>query len=267
MTKVALLIGINYVGQSGELAGCINDVLKVKAMLVGRMGYADADITLMTDESPPGLKPTASNIMAQLGRVILKAYHDKADEVWVHYSGHGSYVRDVSGDEDDRRDEVLVPLDYEQSGMIKDDHLHAYFSYVPPACRAVCVFDCCHSGTMLDLPLRYVATDADFEVENRASDVRANVVTLSGCTDTQTAADAYIQEHQAWGGAMTTALLHALEEAGYAVTFFHLLARMRAYLKDRRYKQTPQLCASRRLSSVDVFCAPAPSAPMVTSTP
>jgi len=43
------------------------------------------------------------------------------DEIFVHYSGHGAYITDHSGDEDDNRDEVLVPLDHRRSGYIKDD--------------------------------------------------------------------------------------------------------------------------------------------------
>jgi hypothetical protein len=32
---VALQVGINYVGQDGQLAGCINDVHNIKAFVIG----------------------------------------------------------------------------------------------------------------------------------------------------------------------------------------------------------------------------------------
>ena len=35
--------------------------------------------------------------------------------------GHGGSVRDTSGDEADKMDETMVPLDYHESGQITDD--------------------------------------------------------------------------------------------------------------------------------------------------
>ena len=37
--KKALLIGINYIGQRGELKGCINDVHNIKDLLMSRFGH------------------------------------------------------------------------------------------------------------------------------------------------------------------------------------------------------------------------------------
>ena len=37
--KKALLIGINYIGQRGELKGCINDVHNIKDLLMSRSGH------------------------------------------------------------------------------------------------------------------------------------------------------------------------------------------------------------------------------------
>ena len=37
------------------------------------------------------------------------------------HAGHGGSVRDSSGDEEDGKDETMVPVDYETAGQIKDD--------------------------------------------------------------------------------------------------------------------------------------------------
>lgn len=42
--------------------------------------------------------------------------------------GHGGSVRDTSGDEEDAKDETMIPVDYAQSGMIKDDEIFARVS-------------------------------------------------------------------------------------------------------------------------------------------
>jgi hypothetical protein len=36
-------------------------------------------------------------------------------------SGHGGRVRDKDGDEADRNDETIVPIDYQKNGEITDD--------------------------------------------------------------------------------------------------------------------------------------------------
>lgn len=38
-------------------------------------------------------------------------------------AGHGGSVRDNSGDEEDAKDETMVPLDYAKKGQIKDDEI------------------------------------------------------------------------------------------------------------------------------------------------
>ena len=50
------------------------------------------------------------------------------DSLFFHYSGHGSQVKDKSGDEDDNQDEVIIPLDFESAGVISDDVLKALIS-------------------------------------------------------------------------------------------------------------------------------------------
>jgi hypothetical protein len=55
-------------------------------------------------------------------------------------------------------DECLIPVNYKQAGFIRDDDL--YTALVGPMARGVTItslMDCCHSGTVLDLPYQFVA--------------------------------------------------------------------------------------------------------------
>ena len=43
---------------------------------------------------------------------------------FFHYSGHGSHQADTDGDEDDKMDESIVPVDARHNKCIIDDDLH-----------------------------------------------------------------------------------------------------------------------------------------------
>jgi hypothetical protein len=251
--KLALLIGINYRNTDSELNGCINDVHRMKKFLLEHCEYLESNIVVLTDDTY--LKPTAMNILKQVGKLIISAYHNNASELFIHYSGHGTYITDTSGDETDGQDEALVPIDYEKSGLITDDLLHDYFSYLPKNCRAVCLFDCCHSGTMLDLKYRYLKTE-DYIIENAKSSVNGNVIMISGCKDAQTSADAFIKCN--WAGAMTSAFLETMEKFEYNVTCFNLLNSMRSFLEQKGYEQVPQICSSKKLNNTSLFTCTEP---------
>lgn len=261
MTKLALLIGINYKDTSSELNGCINDVMNMKKYLIDNCDYTEENIKILTDETEQ--KPTAINILREIGQLIISAYYNRANQLFIHYSGHGTYVMDKNGDEKDNRDEALVPLDYETSGVITDDLLHDYFSYLPVGCDCICLFDCCHSGTLLDLKYRYVKEDEN-EIENANSTISGNVIMISGCRDEQTSADAFMDGK--WAGAMTTSFLDAMKKYNNNVTCFHLLNSMRKYLETRGYEQYPQICASKKLNNTTLFTAtePLPKPYMIT---
>jgi metacaspase-1 len=99
----ALLIGINYVGQQGQLSGCHNDVKNIKKYLIKHQGFQEKDMLILMDDGRHH-QPTRANIMNAFDRV--SKYSKAGDVVFIHYSGHGGRVRDTSGDEADGYDEV-----------------------------------------------------------------------------------------------------------------------------------------------------------------
>ena len=159
----ALLIGINYKGQKGQLSGCHNDVHNVSQYLQEVQGFKEENITMLMDDGMHK-PPTKSAIISAFKRLVKQT--KEGDVVFFHYSGHGGRLPDDNGDEDDGYDETLIPLDFKKSGQIRDDDLLKILVHPMPAnVSLTCLMDCCHSGTVLDLPYRFVGDGDHVEME------------------------------------------------------------------------------------------------------
>jgi len=236
-----VVIGINYIGTSSELNGCINDAHNINDFLMGKCGFDRSNIMLMIDDGTEGTtRPTRANIISAFKTLVSKATREGFTELWLSYSGHGSTIRDVDGDEDDGKDEVLCPVDYATSGMITDDYIYDNLvAKLPRSATLISVMDCCHSGTILDLPYIYKTSLAQ---NNKKNAHVASIVSISGCRDDQTSADAFIDN--AYEGAMTWSLLKALDATKYNVKTVDLIRNMRALLVKNSYTQVPLLAIS-----------------------
>eukprot|EP00578_Thalassiosira_sp_NH16_P011561 CAMPEP_0181120302 /NCGR_PEP_ID=MMETSP1071-20121207/24082_1 /TAXON_ID=35127 /ORGANISM="Thalassiosira sp., Strain NH16" /LENGTH=464 /DNA_ID=CAMNT_0023204945 /DNA_START=132 /DNA_END=1529 /DNA_ORIENTATION=+ len=159
-TQRAVLIGINYTGQSGQLSGCHNDVHNVAKYLTQVQGFRKENVTILMDDGVHK-NPTKSAIMSAYKRLVKES--KEGDVVFCHYSGHGGRLPDDNGDEEDGYDETLIPVDFNKNGQIRDDNLLKILVHPMPAgVTMTCLMDCCHSGTVLDLPYRFTA-DGDLE--------------------------------------------------------------------------------------------------------
>jgi hypothetical protein len=235
--KTALLIGINYTGTEHQLYGCINDVESVKTRLLNN-GFLSNNITILTDlETNPNLKPTKNNILREFKQMLANS--NPGDLLFLLYSGHGSYIIDKNGDEKDGYDEVIVPCDMQ---YILDDELKTIITQYlnDPNKTLFTMFDCCFSGTILDLKYQYLdSLNYDQYLENnKNSNTVGNVYMISGCTEHQTSADAFINNKSQ--GAMTWALLECLTTK---CTWRELIKKMRDLLKISQYEQIPQFAS------------------------
>lgn len=158
----ALLIGINYVGQQGQLSGCHNDVLAMKGYILtqGYNEHPDQMKVLMDDGRHE--QPTSANIQAAMRWLVTGA--QAGDSFFVHYSGHGGSMPDDDGDEKDGLDETMVPLDYQSAGQIRDDELFKWLvAPLPEGSELTVVMDCCHSGSIMDLPYIFTGTQSTLD--------------------------------------------------------------------------------------------------------
>jgi metacaspase-1 len=96
----------------------------------------------------------------------------------MHYSGHGTQIPDDDGDEADGMDEALCPVDYQTEGMIRDDDIYRELvATLPAGCRLTVLMDCCHSGTILDLPYSFTASAQGIENFQSGADTTLSRVT------------------------------------------------------------------------------------------
>lgn len=147
--KRALLIGIGrYQNLSPlrQLRGPLPDVQALAELL--RTTYAFDAVTLLTDE-----QATRQGILDALANLVSAA--QPGDLVLIHYSGHGSRVPDIHGDEPDGWDSSLVPHDGRDSaGLVPDildDELNPFFGRLVNERQVgdlILFFDSCHSTGM-----------------------------------------------------------------------------------------------------------------------
>lgn len=253
----SLLIGIDYKGSYCELQNCIHDVIHINNIFLKPQLKAKPSMTVfMTDNQKEGYYPTKKNISEKIDSFV--AVLNSTKEGYFHYSGHGTYLKDTSGDEKDKKDEALVPVDCDYEGMIRDDYLFEHFiRKLNPDVKLTMTTDCCHSGTILDLPYKW-KVDGTFVEENKLSEqVLASlpdVVMISGCKDKQVSADGGVMPGQNLGaGAMTAAYLKTLKDYNYVLTYKELLEGIHIHLRQEGFPQKPQLSSTRKLNLDDFF--------------
>lgn len=251
MACAAYLWGLNYRRIPGStLYGCIHDANNTARFLRAQFPALASSTTVYTDDVNTA-QTTRAGWLATL-RQIARDSANKAF-IYIHVSGHGSSQVDRSGDELDRRDELLVPSDYTTAGFIRDDDLNAIFAQFAPSCKVLCCFDTCHSGTVLDLKYSWRADRTRSVIENRQAAVRANVVAISGCLDAGTSSDGGVAVPGMPAGVMgafTSCWLRVLQTTPNLQTAdaFAVVDRVRAMLRSAGYPQYPVLTASYDLS-------------------
>ena len=159
-TKKALLIGINdylnlpYYSNTiketiTDLQGPVNDVNSMREMLLSKYGFLDENIKVLLDK-----EATRKNILKALENFLVQGTQP-GDLAFFFFSGHGTQLHDINGDEADGFDEALscyesdarVYKPLNESGFIIDDELGVIFRQLQG--RDVVVFvDACHSESV-----------------------------------------------------------------------------------------------------------------------
>lgn len=261
MAKKALCIGINdYPGSDSDLAGCVNDAGDWAKVLQAR-GF---NVKKMLDRQATG-KAMRKAVEA------LVADAKKGDSVVIQFSGHGSFVPDVDGDEPDGTDECLCPYDVGKNGPITDDELYDVFSRLARGARLLMISDSCHSGTVarfapITTPPTAVGKNAPRRtvrflpptvylsrreisklgpcrpIRKSSPPGRSGALLMAGCQDVEYSYDAYFRGRP--NGAFTFAAIRALSKLRPDATYSDWFKEIRGTLPSRQYPQSPNLYGS-----------------------
>ena len=176
-------IGLNYAGSDSELNGCVSDAVNVLKLSID-LGITDISLGIDVDISNKQTLekktmtsarttmynnmdkiapffPTKDNILSEIRKAVSD---DKICSLFLTYSGHGAsgeYSAD-NVDESDGINEYMCTLgnsgkfEGTYESFISDDELfdcikEASDNRVSPLIITY-AFDCCHSGTIFDLP-------------------------------------------------------------------------------------------------------------------
>lgn len=255
MFQKALIIGIDYVGQSQALRGCVADAKLMIERLKKHMGFKEVDIIALLDDPSCTRKPTKANIIQALYEVRMMSQRVPLQPLWLSYSGHGSYVLDTNQDEVDGKDETWVPLDFATAGVIRDDELRVLLQGIHSATTVIGLSDSCHSGTIFDLP--FVAkpdgNNSTLRMQQVAppwSTTQARILLLSACRDQETATETVVADdgvRMEIHGLLSYHFWKVLEAHQFHIRCDTLLLELQKRLLDHGYTQIPQL------SSTDVI--------------
>lgn len=177
----------NYPGSENDLRGCINDQKQVVETVPKEFEnfvfktYKDAQVTV-------------ANFKKVLKEAVLALI--PGDFLGIHYSGHGTYTRDYSGDEADGYDEALYLYD----GLLIDDDINEILQLIPEGATVFLMLDSCYSGTATrDVNIKnrgvnlYKGDVQPTKIRKRfAESEDMKWVVMSGSGEKQTSADAYI---------------------------------------------------------------------------
>jgi uncharacterized caspase-like protein len=184
--KLALLVGINKYKHANpekgfhNLAGCVNDVEKMRTLLVHGYGFhADEIMTLINEQA------THSAITNRIHSFLAAQAHP-GDVVVFHFSGHGSLASDFSMI--NQLEETIVPYDSrDPEGKVDDitgKELSFSITELSSKTKFVTVIlDSCHSGDLLGrdvrsprmAQIRWIPPDTRKLGENRSSVAAARV--------------------------------------------------------------------------------------------
>ena len=207
LDRVGLLVINTYEGTYNSLGdGPMNDGVNMSLMLNQRYGY-QVYYLVNTRKTP----------FIQKLRHFLRYV---TNELVIYYTGHGTYVPDKNGDEDDGYDEAMVFID---GNIIDDDLFKTILDYKVETSKCVLISDCCHSGTIWDIQsgLHY------------CNKLPNNVMSISAATDKQTAKQCYIEKLEQ---GIFTYNMNNIVKLDPNITPLQLKERLKNILK--RYGQT-----------------------------
>lgn len=264
-TKFALMVSLNYTGKE-RLDATDDDCIRMHTFLKENGfdhlvwmndGQDQIPVEYRRNSKSP-LYTNKENVLAQLGILIEKANAVSGKSViFFYYSGHGY---------GNKTEQCLVLSNAAggatinpQETVYDKDLTEQFANKIPSNCEAYAMFDCCHSGTLIDLPYKLTENkvtksyewspnlEADRIVAKKHDSANGpgKLIYLSGCGEVETAKEICCRDHKGnvtkQAGAMTDNFLQKLEEESdmNLTNFFKFICNA---VKIR--KQVPQMSAN-----------------------
>jgi hypothetical protein len=266
--KTALCIGINdYPGTDSDLYGCVNDCFDWSSVFKNH-GFVIHNN--LTDKLA-----TRENILRNIKEVIEKTPENGS--IVIQYSGHGTFIPDLDGDEADGVDECWCPHDIMTNGPIIDDELFRLFKQKKKGVKLVLISDSCHSGTVMRFSpfmmsqmtrrVKFLPPTTFMSLKNLASlpPHRINfrqsgyvkllisqtpALLLAGCQDTEYSYDAWFGNRA--NGAFTYFSIDRLK-AIKPKTYTEWYSAIRSILPSVHHPQTPNIVGSEEQCNWGIF--------------
>jgi hypothetical protein len=240
-TRRAVVVGINNYELPGQpqvgkrrwrnLSGAVNDAETIRSLLVGRLGFRDQDVKLLTNE-----QAKREAILSTIQSHLIEPSRP-GDIAVFFYSGHGSQVVNSLSNEPDKRDESLVPADSAQGALdIRDKELAVLFNKIlAQKASLTVIFDSCHSGSVargedvarvLELDTRDAADPA-----NPPAPEEGGAIVLSASQDDESSWEYWDDTIGAKRGRFTYALQRALLAPTPGEPVQRLFMRVQALMK------------------------------------
>lgn len=163
----ALCVGIDQYA-AAPLFGCVADARRWESVL-RRLGF-DSPVMLLNNQA------NREAIEHNLREMVESSR--EGDVVVFQYSGHGTQLPDLDGDEEGGdtpgQDEALCPFDYDTGAFLIDDDVGEIFSRIPPGVNVTCFMDCCHSGTITRFAVGSTPGSRQREADRRPRFMRAS---------------------------------------------------------------------------------------------
>jgi hypothetical protein len=182
MVKLALLVGLNYPNEENlSLNSSYNDMLLVEKYLTVSEGFDKSNILVLSDnpiKETAELDATYFNIIKRIKEMTEMVSSN--DMLFFYFTGHGTQIKDKSGDEVDNLDEVFLPSDYKLS-VISDDLIQGLLSTC--VANTTLIFDCCNSGSACDLKYLYTLTPHSFSSNLEKKEENTSIICFSASND------------------------------------------------------------------------------------
>jgi hypothetical protein len=276
----ALLVGVGKLDIPGnELPSIELDLDRIHEML-NLMGFEDRQIHTLQDEAA-----TSTAVTAEFNGWLKQGVQPN-DRVVFYFSGHGSNIPDLRGDQDEGVSQVLVTHDVKRIhdkggaslGGVVPDYRIAELLAANPSRNILFIVDSCHSGTvtrsftlknhslgsdpvyvksydypgMPAPPPRAASRGIDASPHEQQWDPHANYVALTAAADNQEAIGTMN------GGVFTLGLTEAvkrLTSEGKSPTVRELRDDSDAYIRskvDKDQIHTPQLMGNPTLADAPI---------------